>query len=132
MYQPPKQVIQRYADVFVNFALNGGEGVRPGEVVNCIVPLEALPMYEALLEAILKAGGHPLMMLIPYQFDRTFFELASPDQLAFFADKYWKGYVEQVHHRLTVLPRDAGPRALEGIPAERIKLHPRVPAPLRA
>lgn len=132
MYQPSAQVTQRYADVFVNFALNGGEGVRPGEVVNCIVPLEALPMYKVLQEAILKAGAHPLMMLIPYQFERDLFEHAGNDQLEFFPDKYWKGYVEQIDHRLTVLPRDAGPRALEGISAGRLKLHPRVPAPLRA
>jgi aminopeptidase len=123
VYQPPQEIIRKYADVLVNFALNGGEGVRAGEVVLCIVNLEALPMYEALLEAILKASAHPLMMLAPYQFDRTLFELASPEQLTFFAAKYWRGVIDEADHYISILPRDAGPHALEGIAAEKIQAY---------
>jgi hypothetical protein len=32
-YQPPNEILEKYAKVLVNFALNGGEGIKPGDVV---------------------------------------------------------------------------------------------------
>ena len=37
-YQPSAQLLDGYANVLINFALNSCEGVKPGEVVQLRVP----------------------------------------------------------------------------------------------
>jgi hypothetical protein len=37
-YAPPQQILERYASVLVDYALGGGEGVKPGEVVRVTAP----------------------------------------------------------------------------------------------
>jgi hypothetical protein len=32
-YTPSKQILDKYADVMVNFALGGGKGIKKGDVV---------------------------------------------------------------------------------------------------
>lgn len=38
MYVPNEKILEKYADVLVNFALGGGKGVKKGEVVFLQVP----------------------------------------------------------------------------------------------
>jgi len=59
-YQPSPQILEKYARVLVNFALNSGAGVKRGEVVRLIVSEVAKPLYVALRNEILKAGAQPL------------------------------------------------------------------------
>ena len=47
-YQPSADLLDKYADVMINFALNSGEGVKPGEVVQLRVSEVAKPMLVAL------------------------------------------------------------------------------------
>ena len=42
-YQPPQKIIERYAQILVNFALNSGTGIKKGEVVRLVVPDVAKP-----------------------------------------------------------------------------------------
>ena len=44
MYQPSRELLGKYADVLVKFALNSGKGVEPGEVVQVVIPDVAKPM----------------------------------------------------------------------------------------
>ena len=37
-YQPSKKILEKYADVLVNFALNSGKGIKKGEVVFRYIP----------------------------------------------------------------------------------------------
>jgi hypothetical protein len=37
-YIPRQEILHRYASVLVDFALGGGRGVRPGEVVRIVAP----------------------------------------------------------------------------------------------
>jgi len=43
-YQPPAKILQKYAKVLVDYALNSGEGVHSGEIVQCMVPDVAKPL----------------------------------------------------------------------------------------
>ncbi len=56
MYQPPKKILERYADVLVNFALGKGRGIKKGDVVYVIAYENAKPFYVEILRAITKAG----------------------------------------------------------------------------
>ena len=102
-YQPSEEILKKYADVLVNFALNSGEGIRKGEVVILQVPECAKPLLIELRKVVLKAGAHPLVHYLPDEMQRDFFELANEDQLRFFPEKYLKGRVEQVDHSLSVI-----------------------------
>jgi len=124
MYAPPKKILERYANVLVNFALGGGKGIRKGEVVHLITYEIAKPLYRELKIAILKAGGHVIGDYRPdsggrFPFDRDFFELAKPHQLAFFPHKYARGMVDQVDHSIFILS-EVDKRELEGIPPKKM------------
>ncbi len=124
MYQPPKKILERYADVLVNFALNSGKGIRKGEVVHLVAYEVAKPLYRELKIAILKAGGHVIGDYRPdsgdrFPFDRDFFLHAKPHQLDFFPDKYARGMVDQVDHSIFILS-EIDKRELEGIDPKKI------------
>lgn len=124
MYTPPKKILERYADVLVNFALNSGKGVKRGEVVHLIAYEAAKPLYRELKIAILKAGGHVIGDYRPdsgdrFPFDRDFFEHAKPHQLAFFPRKYAKGLVNQVDHSIFILS-EVDKHELEGISPKKM------------
>ena len=118
-YQPSADLLDKYADVMINFALNSGEGVKPGEVVQLRVPEVAKPMLVALRRAVLKAGAHPLVLFTPDDFSREFFELASDEQLSFFAENYHRGTVDQIDHTVAILA-ETDKRELSGIPSSKI------------
>ena len=102
-YQPSKKILQKYAQVLVNFALNSGKGVKPGEVVLCQVPDAAKPLALELQNAILKAGAQPIMRLLPTGFSRDFYTLASDAQIKFFPAKYLKAQADLIDHRIAVI-----------------------------
>lgn len=118
-YQPSEEILEKYADVMINFALNSGEGVKPGEVVQLRVPEVAKPFLVALRRAVLKAGAHPLVFFTPDDMAREFFELANDDQLSFFAEKYHKGTVDQIDHTVAILA-ETNKKELDGIDSRKI------------
>jgi aminopeptidase len=123
-YVPPAEILERYAFVLIDFALGGGRGVQPGEVVRVVAPESAKPLYAALNRAVWRAGGH---VIGSYQPDddhisnlaRDFYELASPEQLEHFPALYTRGLIDEIDHQVTVIaPSD--PRALDGVQPARI------------
>jgi leucyl aminopeptidase (aminopeptidase T) len=51
-YTPPQDVLERYASVLVDFALGGGRGLQPGEVVRIVAAESAKPLYAELAKAV--------------------------------------------------------------------------------
>ncbi len=104
-FVPTDKILDRYAKVMVNYALGGGKGIKPGDVVLLQVPLSALTFYRALRKQILLSGGLTIGGLADDMSGagRYFYDNANKWQLTSFMDKYWKGLVEQVDHRLAVL-----------------------------
>src|SRR5271155_3957037 len=100
IYIPPQEILDRYASVLVDFALGGGRGVQPGEVVRVVAPESAKPLYAALNRAVWRGGGQ---VIGGYQPDddhevnlaRDFYEAASPQQLDYFPSSYMRGLVDQ-------------------------------------
>lgn len=103
MFKPDAAILKKYADVLVKFALNSGQGVKPGEVVQVLVPDLAKPLYGTLQQSILEAGAHPLMRLLPTGFDRSFYRLANDDQLTFFPQRYLKARANLIDHSIGIL-----------------------------
>ncbi|PIN88840.1 aminopeptidase [Candidatus Pacearchaeota archaeon CG10_big_fil_rev_8_21_14_0_10_34_76] len=118
-YKPSDIILERYADVLVNFALNGGKGVKRGEVVLLQVPEIAKPMLIALRRAILKAGANSIIQYLPDDISRDFYELADEKQIEFFPEMHLRGLVNQIDHSIHILA-DTNMHELEGIESNKI------------
>ncbi len=118
-FKPSEEILEKYADVVINFALNSGEGVKPGEVVQLRVSEVAKPLLVAIRRAILKAGAHPIVFYIPDDFQREHYELANDEQLSFFPEKYLKGLVEEMDHTVVVIS-ETDKKELDGIDTGKI------------
>ena len=118
-HTPSQQVLQRYADVLINFALGGGSGVKRGEVVRIVAHEAAKPLYVELHRAVWRAGAHTIGHYVPdddgaFNLSRDFYELAKEEQIDFFPAKYMRGVVDQMDHQVSVLS-DSDMHALEGV-----------------
>jgi aminopeptidase len=123
-YTPPKEILERYASVLVDFALGGGEGVKPGEVVRVAASESAKPLYVELQKAVWRAGGHVIGAYVPddderFNLSRDFYEAAGPEQLAFFPDRYMRGLIDEMDHQVSVIA-ESDPHALDGVEPSRI------------
>lgn len=121
VYTPPQDIIDKYANVLVNFALNGGKGVKKDEVVQCVVPDVAKPLALALQNTLLKAGAQPMIRLIPSGFDRDFYSLASNQQISFFPKKFLKARANLLDHQISILA-ETDPTELTSIDPRKIML----------
>src|SRR3990167_4219884 len=128
-YTPSDTILKKYADVLVNFALGGGKGIKKGEVVRVSASESCKPLYMAVCNAIVDAGGHVLSHYGPddeqgdkrrnISVSRYFYEHAKPHQISFFPAKYLKGLVEQMDHSVFLLA-EKDPHALKGINPKNI------------
>jgi aminopeptidase len=123
-YVPAPEILERYASVLVEFALGGGEGIKPGEVVRVSAPESAKPLYLDLCNAVWRAGGNVIGGYFPDEEQRgggskAFFELASDAQIEHFPGRYLRGLVDEMDHQVAVLC-DADPHALETVDPSRI------------
>ncbi len=124
MYTPDKKIIERYADVLVNFALNKGKGIKKGEVVHLIAEESAKPLFVATLASITKAGGHALTHYSPdhdknFNTSRDFYLNAKDHQLNFFPAKYYRGLIDEIHHTIFI-ESEADVEALRGLDPKKI------------
>lgn len=124
-YKPSEKILERYADVLVNFALGGGTGIKKGEVVRVTANEAAKPLFVALQKAILKAGGHMISNYGPaeeiggYNMGRDFFQLAQQNQIDFVPKKYLQSLVETIDHTISIIS-DTDMHALQGIDPKKI------------
>ncbi|HTC73874.1 MAG TPA: aminopeptidase [Solirubrobacteraceae bacterium] len=126
-YTPPREILDRYASVLVDFALGGGSGVQPGETVRVVAPESAKPLYAALSRAVWRAGANVIGGYVPdddheVNLGRDFYEIASDAQLDHFPSAYMRGLVDQMDHQVSVIaPSD--PRSLDAVDPTRIMRH---------
>lgn len=120
-YTPSDKILENYAKILVHFALGKKEGIKPGEVVECLVPDVAKPMAKALQKEILSAGGHMLLRLLPTGMDKDFFMLASQEQLTFFPAKHLKSRADLINHSIGIIA-DVAPMELSDVDPAKIML----------
>lgn len=129
MYCPTDDVLKKYADLLIKFALGSGEGIKNGEVVVITIPESAKAFVRFLRRSVLEAGGHSLFL---NHFDdvgaREFYELATDEQLTFFADKYYRGIVDQADHTVRILS-EADKFELQGVDSQKLMMHSRAMKP---
>jgi aminopeptidase len=126
-YTPSKEIISKYADLLVNFALGGGTGIKKGDVVLVQGSEACRPLYIELVKAVWRAGGHTIADYSTDTYsdednlDRYFYENASDEQIGFFKKDYARGLIKQIDHEVIVLC-DTNLQALKGVdPAKMMK-----------
>ena len=118
-YQPTSKILDNYANVLVNFALNSGRGIKKDEVVFLQVPESAKPLLLSLYQAVLKSGGHPIIQYLPDEMEHLFFQHASEQHLNFFPAKFLKGKINQADHFISIIA-ETNKHELEGIDPQKI------------
>ena len=128
-YTPSEKILNKYADLMVNFALGMGEGIKKGEVIRLSATESAKPLYMAIHNAIVKAGGHVISHYAPDEesgdmrrnasTSRFFYQNASPEQIKFFPAKYLRGVIDQIDHSLFILA-DKDMHLMDGIDSKKI------------
>ncbi len=102
-YIPSYELLKKYADVLVKFALRWGEWVKKDDVVFVQIPECAKPFYLPLQKAILEAGAHPIMEYLPDGVAKHFFDHANDDQIVFYPSEFFHGKVEQMTHVISII-----------------------------
>jgi aminopeptidase len=102
--------------------------------VQLIASESAKPLFAELSRAVWAAGGHVLRDYRPdndgrINLARDFYEIAGPEQHAFFAEKYLRGMVDQIDHYVYV-ECEADPYALRGVDPAKVFTHQRSYAPM--
>jgi aminopeptidase len=105
-YQPKKEILEKYADVLINFALNSGDGIDEGEVVYLQFDHIAKPLAIETYKKILKAGGHPILRMYDEEFSPVFYENANDKQLEFFPEDYSKSLVDTIDQRVYIMAEE--------------------------
>jgi len=103
MYTPPDKILKKYADVLVKFALWDGRGIRKGDVVHLEVPESAKLMLVPLQNAVLEAQGQPIIHYIPEGIKRSFYELATDEQIAWKPKKYLLERINTIDHVVHII-----------------------------
>ncbi|TSC86567.1 MAG: Thermophilic metalloprotease (M29) superfamily [Parcubacteria group bacterium Gr01-1014_8] len=115
----------------VNFALGKGKGIKKGDVVRLSGSESCKPLFIAIHNAIIDAGGHVISHYGPDEekgdrrrninFSRYFYEHATDEQLKFFPKNYLKGVVDDMDHSLFILA-EKDPHAMDGVDPKKILL----------
>lgn len=130
MYTPSKKVLDKYAQVLVNFALRNWKWIKKWDVVFVYIPECAKAFYIPLQETILKAGWHPIMRYLPDGVSRNFYERASKEQLEFLPEAFKKWEIESKTHHIGILA-EADKHELDGIDPQKIMSRIKANRPFR-
>lgn len=119
MYTPSQKILEKYANVMVNFALRNWKWIKPWDVVFVQISESAKPFYIPLQTAILKAWWHPIMQYRADGVNKSFYENASDEQLSFFAESYIKWRIESMTNSIWVIA-DSDLHELDGVDASKV------------
>jgi aminopeptidase len=124
-YIPNQKILEKYANVLVNFALNSGKGIKKGDTVLVQASEASRALYIELLKAVWRKGGN---VITSYSLDtysendntsKFFFENATKEQLEFFPAKYQKGLVDQMDHSIYIIS-ETNKQALKGVDSKKM------------
>jgi aminopeptidase len=103
VYAPTARMLKKYSDVLVKFALNGGTGIKKGDVVYLAVQQPGIPLAKEVYKSILESGGHPIVSVIDDGFKLLQVTRASYPQLTFFPGKYYRGLADTIDHWIRIV-----------------------------
>ncbi|MBD3418632.1 MAG: aminopeptidase [Chitinivibrionales bacterium] len=130
MYSPSARLLEKYANVLINFALNSGKGIKKNDTVYLVTQTPGLPLTKVIYRAILESGGNPLLNIIDDDFKLLHLQHASRKQLSYFPDKYYRGLADEIDHWVRILA-DEDPMYLKKADPRKIMTHKKSMKPFR-
>jgi aminopeptidase len=124
MYIPSPQILEKYAKVLVNFALNDGMGIKKDDVVYIVTQTPGLPLAKEIYRIILRSGGHPILNIQDDDFKLLHLQEGTDEQLSFFPSPYYKGLADSIDHYVRVLAEE-DPLFLSKADPRKVILHSR-------
>jgi aminopeptidase len=126
MQKLDENLLKKYAQVMVRYALNNGEGINKGDTVFLVGQECTNDLFTAIAKEIYAAGGNLITNYQPNNVKGTslarfLMENGTDEQIGFFATPYWKGIVEATDHILFIIS-EPDIHYLEGIPASKISM----------
>jgi aminopeptidase len=131
-----EDLLKKYAQVMVLYALNHGKGIQKGDTVFLVGQECSKELFLAIGREIYAAGGNIISHFTPdntrdSSLARYLLQNGSEDQLSFFAKPYWQGIVDSVDHILFIIA-EPDIHLFEGIPSSRISMMNNARAPYMA
>jgi aminopeptidase len=91
VYQPSAALLDRYASVLIDYALNGGKGIKKSDVVYLVSQQPGLPLARAVYKRVLERGGFPILSIVDDDFKLLQLRRGSDAQIGFFPlGQYWR------------------------------------------
>lgn len=114
-------ILQRYAQVMVNFAPHNGKGVSKNDVVEIVLHESAKQFLPYLQAEVLKSGAKCLIRYLPEGIARQKYELSSDEQIEYMPDNLIKGRIKDVTCTIHIIS-EVDKEELKGIDPKKIML----------
>ena len=136
MLQLDDNLLKKYAQVMVKYALNNGQGINRGDTVFLIGQECTKDLFLAIAKEIYAAGGNVITNYLPNNtrensLPRFLLKNGTDEQIGFFAKPYWQGIVDAADHLLFIIS-EPDIHYLEGLPSSKISMMNSARAPYMA
>jgi aminopeptidase len=121
-----ENLLKKYAQVMVQYALNNGNGINKGDTVFLVGQECTKDLFLAIAKEIYAAGGNVISNYLPdntrdNSLPRFLLQNGSDQQISFFAKPYWQGIVDATDHILFIIS-EPDIHYLEGLPSSKISM----------
>jgi len=133
MYKLNDDLLKKYAQVMVHYALNNGNGINKGDTVYLVAQECAKELFIAIAKEVYAAGGNLITQYLPDNIRQTslsrfLLQNGSDEQISFFAAPYWRGIVDSADHILFIIA-EPDIHVFEGLSSFKISMMNSAKAP---
>ena len=133
MYKLNDDLLKKYAQVMVHYALNNGNGINKGDTVYLVAQECAKDLFIAIAKEVYEAGGNLITQYLPDNIRQTsltrfLLQNGTDEQVSFFAAPYWKGIVDSADHILFIIA-EPDIHVFEGLSSFKISMMNSAKAP---
>jgi aminopeptidase len=126
MMKLDENLLKKYAQVMVQYALNNGKGINKGDTVFLVGQECTKDLFMAIAKEIYEAGGNLISNYLPdnirdNSLARFLLQNGTDEQIGFFAKPYWQGIVDASDHILFIIS-EPDIHYLEGLPSSKISM----------
>ncbi len=120
-YKPNPELLEKYAEVMINFALGSGKGIKEKQIIYFTFDTTAMPLAKEIYKKILQKDAYPMYKMVDEDFTEIKFDLAKDHQLEFFPDDYYKTLVDTMDHRIALIG-ERNPLLLQDVDPKKITM----------
>jgi aminopeptidase len=133
MYKLNDDLLKKYAQVMVHYALNNGNGINKGDTVYLVAQECAKDLFITIAKEVYAAGGNLITQYLPDNIRQTslsrfLLQNGTDEQVSFFAAPYWKGIVDSADHILFIVA-EPDIHVFEGLSSFKISMMNSAKAP---